>query len=338
MRGHSILLLTLGLALVVGCSAPDRRSSEEEETPDAGSCTSCASDDECGDDRCDLESGCCVPRDEETPDAGEEPDAGGTHEEPDGGGSTPDGGSTPVQPPACGAGRTWNQATDGYPYPISKLSDVSTYNGELVLTDTADLSALRALKRINGTLHIRASGTATVDWTSLGCLEQVSSLQIYMGGGTSVVQGLAGLKKIAGELRFDGPKLTAVQGFGNLTTIDGSFTVRGVASLTQLKGFPRFTTLNGSLDISDVNQLTDLSAFASLTTIGGAFSLYGTGVSDIDVFDGVTSIASGAPHSHGRDIALFFNAHLCEDDAQALIARFPGKRSDTFRNDGLCGP
>lgn len=68
--------------------------------------------------------------------------------------------------------------------------------------------------------------------------------------------------------------LTVFDGFPNLTTVGGNFTLSGLA-VSELKGFDALTSIGGSMSLSNLNEVTSIDAFPVLKSIGSQCSLIG---------------------------------------------------------------
>ena len=89
------------------------------------------------------------------------------------------------------------------------------------------------------------------------------------------VSSLRALKEVDGKFDFSSMSaLTVFDGFPNLTTVGGNFTLSGLA-VSELKGFDALTSIGGSMSLSNLNEVTSIDAFPVLKSIGSQCSLIG---------------------------------------------------------------
>ncbi len=144
---------------------------------------------------------------------------------------------------------------------------------------------------IQGDVTIKSS---VINTDSLSILTEIQgTLDITTTPLLESLEGLIGLQKIGGDLYIHRnaiePPLNDLNGFNNLTEIEGSLFITSTRSIISLEGFENLTTIGGSFTLSN-NEILTLSGLNSLTTIGDSLIIKGQNI--IENLDNLSTLES----------------------------------------------
>ena len=129
------------------------------------------------------------------------------------------------------------------------------------------------------------------------CVNVLGTIRVMDVDSTPVtnLNGFEQITTIDGSLNLTGNlQLADMSGLNNLTTIGNNLSIVNHPVLSDLTGFSGLTTVNGDMNFSNNNGLTDMDGFQNLTTVGGDIRLYtNTGLTSLTGFDNIATIGEG---------------------------------------------
>jgi hypothetical protein len=196
-------------------------------------------------------------------------------------------------------------------FPPLCVGSASEFNGDVDVTQQAQLDALADCQRVKGNIFIHDSD----DITNLGALAKLQRIDqgylLVLNNRALTEVALPGLTEVQNGIGLiDNPELVRVLMPG-ITTLKGDLTIRNDAKLTQLD-FKAAQRLNnavffisgqnvvtsfGNLILADLPALTSIDgAFDALQVIEGALDVHNTGLTSFKGLENLTQIlnAGGA--------------------------------------------
>jgi hypothetical protein len=213
---------------------------------------------------------------------------------------------------------------------LRALAGVTVVHGSLDLRGLSELTLLRCLQQVDGSLHVSDPGTGdltglealtTVTKTfqimgvdsleGLDGLREVDTLRISSVRGTSLA-GLRSLQSV-GDMEVTGSAIESMNGLDSLQTVGRTLLIANNLELKTIGSLGSVTEIGGELRLITNNLLADLHGLESLQRIGaglhlfnarsltsldgldsvvelGKLELESTGVSDLRALSGVTSV------------------------------------------------
>ena len=133
--------------------------------------------------------------------------------------------------------------------------------GDFSIGTLEDLKALAG----DGSSCVSISGKLFIEETTLTSLE-----------------GLGNLYSVGGLRLRANPALTSLDGFRNVTRIDGDLEIVNNRALTNVDGLHKLARIGGKLEIRDNASLTSLEGLRNVTRIDGDLGIFGNEPLDYD--------------------------------------------------------
>ena len=233
------------------------------------------------------------------------------------------------------------------------------FEGDVDITNLAQLESLRGCERVQGVIFIHDSDDI-VDVGALGALERIDDGYFLALNNSALANvNLPNLTTLDGGFgAIDNPELTAAL-LPQLPLLSGDLTLRNNAKLSQLN-FAKVARIENNDDSGDIGNviLADLPALTSidgafevLQTIEGQFDVHGTGLTSFKGLETLQEILNQGGANQPRTVFRFdnlnpgFSVGIDFDDKFNIVANgnpnlenFDGLQNlDTVANDIFIG-
>lgn len=170
---------------------------------------------------------------------------------------------------------------------LSPLSNITTINGDLVLSrlgNVATLSGLSNLQVVNGNVSLRRNSNYYTNYSNFNYVQGLNSLTtitgtLFIGDFLKDLSGMSNLTQLGGIAMWYS-NIESFEGLENITTLN-HFDVQ-YNSILSFNGLQNLQTINGNFTL-DVNPLTGeiipldlMSNLSNITTVTGDFYITGS--------------------------------------------------------------
>ncbi len=165
----------------------------------------------------------------------------------------------------------------------------STVDGDVTVSNQAELDALRRVVTITGDLTVTTQATR-LDFAPLDALREVEGEFALSGTALTSVSGFGSLSSVGGAFLIGtNPALASVPTFAKLSRV-GELYIYANAELTSTPGFAKLSSV-GELYIGDNAALTSISGFDNLASVSDYLGLQDNdALTSISGFDNLSSV------------------------------------------------